>query len=205
MQNNTKDTKLVVGIIVIFVLVAIGIGYAFTHMGTPSTPPASSTSTTDDTTQASATTSSTDTSATTNTNQATTMQPQDGLAQGQAFLAANGKKPGVVTLPDGLQYQILTEGKGPKPTATQTVTVNYEGSLIDGTVFDSSYKRGQPIQFGVNQVIPGWTEALQLMPVGSTWMLYIPANLAYGAAGAPGGGIGPNETLIFKVDLISVN
>jgi FKBP-type peptidyl-prolyl cis-trans isomerase FklB len=120
------------------------------------------------------------------------------------FLAQNKTKPGVVTLVDGLQYKIIKAGNGAKPSLNDQVTVNYEGSLVDGTVFDSSYKRGQPTSFPVNAVIPGWTEALQLMPVGSTWELYIPANLAYGANGVPGT-IGPNETLIFKVELLGIN
>lgn len=123
---------------------------------------------------------------------------------GDAFLAANKLKPGVVTLPDGLQYKVIKDGTGPKPTASDTVKVNYAGTLIDGTEFDSSYKRGQPASFPVNGVIPGWTEALQLMKVGSTWELYIPASLAYGANGAPPI-IGPNQTLIFKVELLDVN
>lgn len=122
---------------------------------------------------------------------------------GDEFLAKNAKEAGVVTLPSGLQYRIIHEGNGNSPKATDTVTVNYEGTLINGTVFDSSYKRGQPASFKVNQVIAGWQEALQLMKPGATWMLYIPSNLAYGAHGA-GSLIGPNETLIFKVDLISV-
>ena len=109
-----------------------------------------------------------------------------------------------MTLADGLQYKIVKVGNGAKPSLNDQVTVNYEGSLVDGTVFDSSYKRGQPTSFPVNAVIPGWTEALQLMPVGSTWELYIPANLAYGANGVPGT-IGPNETLIFKVELLGIN
>lgn len=121
----------------------------------------------------------------------------------QAFLDANKTKPGVVTLPDGLQYKVLTEGNGPKPGPNDVVTVNYAGSLIDGTEFDSSYKRGEPATFPVNGVIPGWVEALQLMKVGSTWELYIPANLAYGERGAPPV-IGPNKTLIFKVNLIEI-
>ncbi len=125
------------------------------------------------------------------------------LTAGDAFLAANKKKPGVVTLADGLQYKILKAGKGAKPTATDTVTVNYAGRLVNGTEFDSSYKRGEPTSFPVNGVIPGWTEALQLMTPGSTWELYIPASLAYGERGAPPS-IGPNETLIFKVELIKV-
>jgi FKBP-type peptidyl-prolyl cis-trans isomerase FklB len=123
--------------------------------------------------------------------------------EGAAFLAANKTKPGVVALPDGLQYKILKEGTGPKPGETDSVTVNYRGTLLDGTEFDSSYKRGQPATFPVNRVIKGWTEALQLMPVGSKWELYIPSDLAYGAQGA-GGDIGPNSTLIFEVELLSI-
>lgn len=122
---------------------------------------------------------------------------------GEAFLDANRKKPGVVTLPDGLQYKVITEGKGKRPNENDNVTVNYSGTLIDGTEFDSSYKRGQPATFPVSGVIPGWTEALKLMKVGSTWELYIPSSLAYGERGAPPA-IGPNETLIFKVNLISI-
>lgn len=121
-----------------------------------------------------------------------------------AFLVANQAQPGVVTLPSGLQYKILEAGKGPKPNASDTVTVNYAGRLINGKEFDSSYKRGEPISFPLRGVIPGWTEALQLMPVGSTWELYIPANLAYGTRGAPPM-IGPNQTLIFKVELLAIN
>ena len=122
---------------------------------------------------------------------------------GQQFLAANKGKEGVVTLPDGLQYKILKEGTGPKPAATDSVTVNYRGTLINGTEFDSSYKRNEPATFGVNQVIKGWTEALQLMPVGSKWQLFIPSDLAYGER-SPGGEIGPNSTLIFDVELLSI-
>lgn len=122
----------------------------------------------------------------------------------QAFLIQNKKKTGIVTLSDGLQYKILTKGNGPKPKETDSVTVNYAGTLINGTEFDSSYKRGTPATFPVNGVIPGWTEALQLMPVGSTWMLYIPAKLAYGERGAPPV-IGQNKTLIFKVELLHIN
>jgi FKBP-type peptidyl-prolyl cis-trans isomerase FklB len=124
-------------------------------------------------------------------------------AKGDAFLAANKNKPGVVTLADGLQYKIIVDGKGEKPSANDQVEVNYAGTLIDGTEFDSSYKRKQSIVFPLNAVIRGWTEALQLMKVGSTWELYIPANLAYGSRGAPPS-IGPNETLIFKVELLSI-
>jgi FKBP-type peptidyl-prolyl cis-trans isomerase FklB len=123
---------------------------------------------------------------------------------GEDFLAKNAKEPGVVTLPSGLQYKVLKEGKGDKPKATSMVTVHYTGTLIDGKEFDSSRKRGQPATFPVNGVIAGWTEALQLMTPGAHWMLYIPANLAYGDRAA-GPEIGPNSTLIFDVELISVN
>ena len=123
--------------------------------------------------------------------------------EGQQFLAANKSKEGVVTLPSGLQYKILKEGTGPKPAATDTVTVNYRGTLINGTEFDSSYSRNEPATFGVNQVIKGWTEALQLMPVGSKWQLFIPSDLAYGER-SPGAEIGPNSTLIFDVELLSI-
>lgn len=121
----------------------------------------------------------------------------------EQFLATNKKKKGVVTLPDGLQYKVLVAGKGPKPTANDVVVVHYEGRLINGKEFDSSYKRGEPATFPVNGVIAGWVEALQLMNVGSTWELYIPADLAYGEQGA-GPDIGPNETLIFKVELLEI-
>src|SRR5258708_28052441 len=124
--------------------------------------------------------------------------------EGETFLAVNKEKEGVVTLPSGLQYKVLTAGTGPKPTATDSVKCNYKGTLINGTEFDSSYKRGQPATFGVGQVIKGWTEALQLMPVGSKWQLFIPSDLAYGAQGAGGGQIGPNATLIFEVELLSI-
>ncbi len=123
---------------------------------------------------------------------------------GDAFLEANKKKPGVKVLPNGLQYKVVKEGTGKTPKATDTVTVNYKGTLIDGTEFDSSYKRGQPATFPVKGVIPGFSEALQLMKEGSTWELYIPSNLAYGERGA-GGAIGPDAALIFEVELISVN
>jgi FKBP-type peptidyl-prolyl cis-trans isomerase FklB len=123
--------------------------------------------------------------------------------EGQEFLAANKTKEGVVTLPSGLQYKILTQGKGAKPTANDTVVCQYRGTLIDGTEFDSSYKRGQPATFPVNRVIKGWTEALELMPVGSKWEIFVPASLAYADRGA-GNMIGPNATLIFEVELMSI-
>jgi FKBP-type peptidyl-prolyl cis-trans isomerase FklB len=123
--------------------------------------------------------------------------------EGAAFLAANKSKAGVVTLPSGLQYKIITAGTGPKPTAADTVVCNYRGTLISGKEFDSSYKRGQPASFPVGRVIPGWTEALQLMPVGSKWQLFIPSDLGYKDRGA-GPDIGPNATLIFEVELISI-
>ena len=122
---------------------------------------------------------------------------------GEKFLAENKTKDGVVTLPSGLQYKVIKQGDGPKPTASDTVVTNYRGTLIDGKEFDSSYKRGQPATFPVGQVIKGWTEALQLMPVGSKWQLYIPSNLAYGDRGA-GGDIGPNSTLVFDIELLSI-
>ena len=123
--------------------------------------------------------------------------------EGDAFLAANKTKEGVVTLPSGLQYKILKAGTGPKPTATDTVVCNYRGTLINGTEFDSSDKHGQAATFGGGQVIKGWTEALQLMPVGSKWQLFIPSSLAYQERGA-GADIGPNATLIFDVELLSI-
>src|SRR5581483_2855080 len=119
------------------------------------------------------------------------------------FLADNAKKPGVKTTASGLEYEVLTEGKGPHPTKDDKVTVNYKGTLIDGTVFDSSYDRGQPATFPLANVIPGWTEGLQLMTPGSKYKLYIPSNLGYGERGA-GLKIGPNETLIFEVELMKV-
>lgn len=128
----------------------------------------------------------------------------ENKAKGDAFLAENKKKEGVVVLPSGLQYKILKEGTGPKPKETDTVTTHYRGTLIDGTEFDSSYSRNEPATFPVKGVIKGWTEALQLMPVGSKWQLFIPSILAYGDRGAGGGKIGPNETLIFEVELISI-
>jgi FKBP-type peptidyl-prolyl cis-trans isomerase FklB len=123
---------------------------------------------------------------------------------GEAFLAANKTKEGVVTLPSGLQYKIIKEGTGPKPTAEDTVLCHYRGTLVDNTEFDSSYKRGEPLKIPVGGVIKGWTEAIQLMPVGSKWQLYIPSDLAYGERGAPGSPIGPNSALVFDVELISI-
>jgi len=123
--------------------------------------------------------------------------------EGVEFLAVNKAKEGVVTLPSGLQYKILTEGTGLKPAASDTVVCNYRGTLISGAEFDSSYKRGQPASFPVNGVIKGWTEALQLMPVGSKWQLFVPAELGYGDRGA-GADIGPSATLIFEVELLSI-
>jgi FKBP-type peptidyl-prolyl cis-trans isomerase len=198
MQDTQTDTKLIISIIVVFVFVAIVVGYGFTRMSAPAA------ATPADSSQPQAQTTTSTASLPSTPNQPTSMSSQDPIAQGKAFLAENAKQPGVTTLADGLQYKIVTAGTGPKPTKDQTVKVNYEGTLIDGTVFDSSYKRGQPIEFGVTQVIPGWTEVLQLMPVGSTWMVYIPSELAYGPRGA-GGAIGPNETLIFKVELIAAH
>ena len=123
---------------------------------------------------------------------------------GEAFLAQNKTREGVITTESGLQYEIITEGTGEKPGLQDEVTAHYHGTLIDGTVFDSSVDRGEPVPFRVNGVIPGWTEALQMMSVGSKWKLYLPSELAYGQRGA-GGAIGPNETLIFEVELISIN
>ncbi len=123
---------------------------------------------------------------------------------GKAFLAENAKKEGVKTLPSGLQYQVLKQGTGPKPTASSNVRTHYRGTLLDGREFDSSYKRGEPAEFPVNGVIQGWTEALQLMPAGSKYKLFIPANLAYGEQAPPGSIIAPNSTLIFEVELLEV-
>ena len=127
----------------------------------------------------------------------------ENIAKGKAFLAENAKKEGIVTLPSGLQYEVITEGNGKKPSATDKVKCHYEGTLIDGTLFDSSIKRGQPAVFGVNQVIRGWVEALQLMSEGSKWRLFIPSELGYGAQQA-GEMIPPHSTLIFEVELIEV-
>ncbi len=131
------------------------------------------------------------------------MKSEKNIKEGEVFLAENKKKDGVVTLPTGLQYRIITKGSGPKPAPTDTVTVHYRGTLIDGTEFDSSIKRGQPATFALNAVIKGWTDGLQLMPVGSKWNLYIPPDLAYSERGA-GNVIPPNSTLIFEVELLSI-
>lgn len=129
---------------------------------------------------------------------------EKNINEGKQFLAENAKRPEVKTTSSGLQYEVLQEGTGPKPTANDQVTVHYTGKLLDGTVFDSSVERGEPATFGVTQVIKGWVEALQMMPVGSKWKLYIPSELAYGERGA-GQAIGPYSTLIFEVELLKIN
>jgi len=128
---------------------------------------------------------------------------EEAMTKEKAWFDENAKKPGVITLPSGLQYTIIKTGTGPKPTANDTVVTHYHGTLLDGKVFDSSVDRGQPATFPVSGVIPGWTEALQLMPVGSKWKLYVPSKLAYGDHGA-GGMIEPNTTLIFEVELLEI-
>lgn len=128
---------------------------------------------------------------------------EQNKAKSEEFLAENAKKEGVKVTDSGLQYKVLESGDGVSPDANDTVTVDYEGKLIDGTVFDSSYERGEPVEFRVDQVIPGWQEALQMMSVGDTWMVYLPSDLAYGPAGT-GGPIGPNQALTFKVELLDV-
>lgn len=133
-----------------------------------------------------------------------TVMSEDAVAKGEKFLKENAAKEGVKTLPSGLQYKVMKDGEGKSPKATDTVSTHYRGTLLDGKEFDSSYKRNEPAEFPVNGVIKGWTEALQLMKEGSKWMLFVPANLAYGARGTPGGPIGPNETLIFEVELLKV-
>jgi FKBP-type peptidyl-prolyl cis-trans isomerase len=127
----------------------------------------------------------------------------DSMNEGKQFLEENSRKAGIQTTPSGLQYEVLRDGAGPKPSATSTVEVHYEGRLINGKVFDSSYQRNQSISFPLNRVIPGWTEGLQLMPTGSKYRLYIPSELGYGARGA-GGDIPPHATLIFDVELIAI-
>jgi FKBP-type peptidyl-prolyl cis-trans isomerase FkpA len=131
-------------------------------------------------------------------------QGKKNVAAEATFLAGNGKKEGVVTTASGLQYQVLTAGKGAKPKAADSVKVHYTGTLLDGTKFDSSYDRKEPAQFVLNSVVPGWTEALQLMPVGSKYKLWIPAKLGYGEQGTPGGPIPPNSTLVFEVELLEI-
>jgi len=126
------------------------------------------------------------------------------LEKSNLFLEENAKKAGVKTLASGLQYRVITAGTGKSPVAEDTVRVHYVGTLIDGTTFDSSVARGEPAEFGVGQVIPGWRQALQEMKVGDKWMLYIPPQLAYGERGGPGGRIGPNEALIFEVELLAI-
>jgi FKBP-type peptidyl-prolyl cis-trans isomerase FkpA len=124
--------------------------------------------------------------------------------KGEDFLKENAKKEGVKTTASGLQYKVLKEGEGKSPTATDTVTVHYRGTLLDGTEFDSSYKRGEPAEFPLNRVIKGWTEGVQLMKEGSKFQFFIPSGLAYGERGTPGGPIGPNETLVFEIELLKV-
>ncbi len=136
-------------------------------------------------------------------NDASQREAQENLEAGNKFLEENKAREGVQTTQSGLQYEIITEGTGEKPTEADQVRVHYHGTLIDGTVFDSSVDRGEPVVFGVTQVIPGWTEALELMPVGSKWKIYLPANLAYGERGA-GADIGPNAALIFEVELLEI-
>jgi len=123
---------------------------------------------------------------------------------GQKFLADNGKKPGVVTTASGLQYQVLTEGKGAKPKSSDVVRVNYKGTLLDGKTFDSTYDRNEPAMFQLEQVVPGWKEGIALMPVGSKYRFWIPSSLGYGEQGTPGGPIGPNATLVFEVELLDI-
>jgi len=132
----------------------------------------------------------------------TWLEGEKNRTEGEAYLAENRNKPGVITTASGLQYEVIVQGNGAKPAATDEVRVHYEGSLLDGTVFDSSYSRGEPIEFPLNMVIPGWTEGVQLMNTGSTYRFVIPSDLAYGPSGA-GGAIPPNATLIFKVELLS--
>jgi FKBP-type peptidyl-prolyl cis-trans isomerase FklB len=131
-------------------------------------------------------------------------QYKDYIAQNEAFLAENAKKDSVVSLPSGLQYIVLKEGNGTKPAISDRIRVHYTGKLIDGTIFDSSYNRNEPAEFGVGQVIPGWTEAIQLMPVGSKYRVFIPQNLAYGAQAPQGSAIKPFSTLIFEVELLEI-
>lgn len=131
-------------------------------------------------------------------------QAENNIAEEEAFLKEYAAKEGVVKLPSGVQYRVITEGPGPKPLASDEVEVNYRGTFADGTEFDSSYKRGKPMTFQVGKVIPGWREALELMPVGSKWEIVIPAAQGYGERGAPGGIVGPNKLLIFEVELLGI-
>jgi FKBP-type peptidyl-prolyl cis-trans isomerase len=131
-------------------------------------------------------------------------EPVNPIERAEKFLMENKTKEGVKTLPSGLQYKVIKDGTGKTPKASDTVVTHYRGTLIDGTEFDSSYKRGEPAEFPVGGVIKGWTEALQLMKEGAKWILYVPPKLAYGERGTPGGPIGPNETLIFEIELIKV-
>jgi FKBP-type peptidyl-prolyl cis-trans isomerase len=135
--------------------------------------------------------------------QASSKAGQENLESGNAFLEQNRSREGITVTESGLQYEVLKQGSGEKPDSTDKVRVHYHGTLVDGTVFDSSVDRGEPAVFGVNQVIPGWTEALQMMPLGSKWKIYIPSELAYGERGA-GSDIGPNSTLIFEVELLEI-
>jgi FKBP-type peptidyl-prolyl cis-trans isomerase FkpA/FKBP-type peptidyl-prolyl cis-trans isomerase FklB len=129
---------------------------------------------------------------------------RQNLAAEAAFLTENGKQAGVITTASGLQYQVMTAASGAKPKADAVVRVHYAGKLLDGSTFDSSYDRGEPAEFGLGQVIPGWTEGLQLMPVGSKYRLWVPSKLGYGEQGTPGGPIGPNATLVFDVELLGI-
>lgn len=129
---------------------------------------------------------------------------QKNLTDGAAFLAANGKKPGVTTTASGLQYEVMTAGDGARPDGDDAVRVHYKGTLLDGTTFDSSYDRGEPVVFAIGQVVPGWQEGLQLMPVGSKYRLWVPSALGYGEQGTPGGPIGPNAVLVFEVELLEI-
>ena len=131
-------------------------------------------------------------------------QKTRNASEGDKFLAENAKKPGVKTTASGLQYEVLTEGTGAKPKASDKVRVHYKGTLLDGETFDDSYARGEPVEFALSQVVPGWQEGLQLMPAGSKYKLWIPGKLGYGEQGTPGGPIGPNATLVFEVELLDV-